>query len=486
MGFTEPSEIQAKAIPDLLEGKDVIGQAQTGTGKTAAFSIPGITKIDPEVSGTQMLVLCPTRELVVQVAGELHKLTRNQPEISALAIYGGQDISIQLKKLKQGAAQIVIGTPGRVMDHMRRKSIDFKDLKYVVFDEADQMLDMGFREDMETILAETPAVRQTVMFSATMPKGLLALMKRFQHNPSHVNTIGDSQQSSQIKQIHYHLARGTKFEAMKRLLSFHQIQSGLIFCNTKMMVDELAKEFSQLKYTTAALHGDIDQKKRNKVMQDFRDGRIQLLIATDVAARGLDVNDLEAVINYDLPRFDQDYVHRIGRTGRAGKMGLALTLVIGKELDGLSRIARKNNMQIEAGKVPTLNDLEKASFNLVKESVQKTSIHEKEYEKYFSYLHNLELKDADPAEVTALLLKVLVDQKLTGFKDVNFKPEHGGGGGGGRKEGGRNGGGGRGGYDRNRRDHKNGRPRLSAGPKYNSPKKNFIKPFAKKKRFETK
>ena len=453
MGYVSASEIQEKAIPSLLEGKDVIGQAQTGTGKTAAFSIPGITKVDPDNNKPQFLVLCPTRELVVQVTGELKKLTKYQQNvISVLAIYGGQDISIQLKALKKGAAQIIVATPGRIMDHMRRGSVKFDQLKYLVFDEADQMLDMGFREDMETILAETPKERQTVMFSATIPKDLMALMKRFQKDPIHINTIGNSTQAKQINQLYFHINNASKLEALKRLLTFHNISNALIFCNTKMKVDELAKELNAKKYTTASLHGDIDQKKRDRVMKEFRQGKIQLLIATDVAARGLDVDDLEAVVNYDLPRFDQDYVHRIGRTGRAGKAGLALTFCAGREVDHIQRIARKTNMTIEQSKIPDARDMEKTNFESVKALVHSANFDRKELDKYSKYVDSLEIFDFSKEELTAVLIKTLIDQESDSLSNgVSFEPERSGGGrrsdnngrsGGGRSSGGRSGGGG--------------------------------------------
>lgn len=438
MGYVTASEIQEKAIPILLQGKDIIGQAQTGTGKTAAFSIPGISCVDKDNKATQVLILCPTRELVVQVTGELKKLTKYlQNSISVLAIYGGQDISIQLKALKKGA-QIVVATPGRIMDHMRRKTVKFDELKYLVFDEADQMLDMGFREDMETILAETPKERQTVMFSATIPKDLMLLMKRFQNNPEHINTAGKETQSKQINQLYFHINNASKLEALKRLLTFHKIKSALIFCNTKMKVDELAKDLSAKKYSTASLHGDIDQKKRDKVMQEFRRGGIQLLIATDVAARGLDVNDLEAVINYDLPRFDQDYVHRIGRTGRAGKVGLALTFCAGREVDHIERIARKTNMTIEKSKIPDARDLEKTNFESVKSLIEATEFNRKELDKYSKYIDQLELFDYSKEELAAVILKTLIDQESQAeVNGISFEPERSSRSSGGRSSGGR-------------------------------------------------
>lgn len=423
MGFVSPSEIQAKTIPLLLDGLDVIGQAQTGTGKTAAFAIPCVERLDKASEATQALILCPTRELVVQVASELTKLSKYHKNISVLAVYGGQNISIQLKALKKGA-QIVVGTPGRLIDHIERGTLKLDQVNYLVLDEADQMIDMGFHDDMKMIIAETPEDRQTIMFSATMPKELIALMQKFQNDPQHISTIDKNEQSKQINQLYFHINKAHKLEALKRLLSFHKIKSALIFCNTKMQVDQLAADLSNEQYYTASLHSDLDQKKRDKVMQGFRQGSVELLIATDIAARGLDVNNLEAVINYDLPRFDQDYVHRIGRTGRAGKEGLALTLVVDREIEHIQRIARKNKLTIKSASIPALGDFEKVNFETTKNLIQNTEFNRKELSKYLEYLDQLELYSYNDEEITALLLKTLIDQERNSFKDnINFEPK---------------------------------------------------------------
>ena len=351
MGFSNATKVQAQTIPLLLEGKDIIAQAQTGTGKTAAFAIPCIEKIDTRIFATQALIMCPTRELVIQVAGELKKLTKFHKNISVLAVYGGQKIHTQLRALKQGC-DIVVGTPGRLMDHIRRKSLKLDQLSYLVLDEADQMLDMGFRDDIKAIINETPKSRQSVMFSATMSKDLIKLMERYQNKAIKINITGNKEQSKQIEQLYFNLKSAPKLNALKRLLEEYKVESGIIFCNTRAKVDELSKRLSHDDYIAAALHGEIDQKKRNKVMQAFKKGSINLLVATDVAARGLDINDLEVVINYDLPQADQDYVHRIGRTGRAGKTGLALNLVTTKEIARILRIAKSSNLTIKSAKLP--------------------------------------------------------------------------------------------------------------------------------------
>jgi ATP-dependent RNA helicase DeaD len=347
MGFQEATPIQEKAIPPLLAGRDLLGQAQTGTGKTLAFAIPCLEKIDLNNPRTQALILCPTRELVMQVTEEFRKLIRNRKDLTVFSIYGGQDIKIQLKALKK-ACHIVVGTPGRIQDHLRRRSLRLDDIKYLVLDEADQMLDMGFAEDMKNIISQTPRSRQTLMFSATMPKRLELLMNEYLKEALKVTTIDSSTQNQQIKQLYFPIKNTGKLEALGSLLTDYRIQSGIVFCNTRLRVDELSKKLSKMNYKVAALHGNISQSKRIRALQAFKNASIELLVATDVAARGLDIKDLEAVINYDLPKFDQDYVHRIGRTGRAGKQGLALSLVAGRgESDHINRIARKNNLKIE-------------------------------------------------------------------------------------------------------------------------------------------
>ena len=345
MGFEKASAIQAQAIPKLMEGRDIIAQAQTGTGKTAAFGIPCIEKIDASNKQTQALIMCPTRELCVQVTNEMKKLARHHKNIYTTAIYGGQSINIQLKSLRKGS-QIIVGTPGRIMDHMKRGTLKLGKLKYLVLDEADQMLDMGFREDMEDIITKTPKSRQTLMFSATMTPDLEVLMKRYQKDLIKISTLGEGRQNKQISQTYFNVKQANKTEVLKKLLVNYKIFSGIIFCNTKKKVDDLTRLLAKDDYKTAALHGDIPQRKRDRVMQNFKKGKVEFLVATDVAARGLDINDLEAVVNYDIPRADQDYVHRIGRTGRAGKKGLALSITTGREAQHMERIAKKNSFKI--------------------------------------------------------------------------------------------------------------------------------------------
>ena len=439
MGFTTPTEIQAQTIPVLLDGKDVIGQAGTGTGKTLSFAIPTIEKLDPDVEGLQVLVLCPTRELVVQVADQYAALVKHQQDISVVPIYGGQNISIQLKALKQGA-QIVVGTPGRIMDHMDRKSLDLSEVAFVVLDEADQMLNMGFRDDMETILKETPKTRQTIMFSATVSKDISKLMQKYQKHPEHINVTSTTEQSAQIDQFYFEINNKSKVEAVKRLVAFHKLQSALIFCNMKSKVDELVSTLNSKGFSSAGLHGDMEQRMRDSVMQNFRKEKVRFLVATDIAARGIDVNDIEAVFNFDLPRFDQDYIHRIGRTGRAGKAGKAFSFVVGKEVDHMKRIARINNLKIEPAKIPEAEDLEGASLETLKELLEKDIKIGKSYKKYEKMLQDLEM-DCPPEQIPAILLKLVLSKEGASFDSrVDFSPEEYRGG---RSSGGRSSGGGR-------------------------------------------
>ncbi|MCH2226327.1 MAG: DEAD/DEAH box helicase [Candidatus Caenarcaniphilales bacterium] len=416
MGFDEATPIQAKAIPLLLEGEDIIGQAQTGTGKTVAFAIPAVENITPEIDDIQILVLCPTRELAIQVSDEFKKITQMHPDIETIAIYGGQNISIQLKALKRAKRQIIVGTPGRVMDHQRRGTIKLDYLNTVILDEADQMIDMGFYEDMKTILSETPEDRQTVMFSATMNKKLMSLMEDFQNNPKHVNVMDQKEQSKQIKQVYYQISPASKFEALKRLITFYNFESALIFCNTKIKVDELAEQLMNSKYTAAALHGDLDQKKRAQVMSAFRKGNIRFLIATDVAARGIDIDDLEAVVNYDFPRFGEDYVHRIGRTGRAGRGGLALSFIARKELENMKKTARMKKLRLEEAQVPSIKDLEKKNLRSLRDELAQIRVSEKDEKLLENFLVICEDMNLTEEQVFALMLKYIAQNK---FKELD-------------------------------------------------------------------
>lgn len=356
LGFEHMTPIQEQAIPLFMTGKDIIGQAQTGTGKTAAFGIPILQKIDPENRNLQAVILCPTRELAMQAAEELRKFAKYMHGIKVLPIYGGQDIVKQIKNLK-GGVQIVVGTPGRVMDHMRRHTLRMEQVHTVVLDEADEMLNMGFREDIETILKEIPTERQTGLFSATMPKPILDITKTYQKDAAYIKMTPQEVTIPLIKQAYYQVRKQDKEEVLCRLIDYYDPKRALIFCNTKRMVDELTEHLKARGYEAEGLHGDLTQNQRDIVMNLFRSGRAGILIATDVAARGIDVSDVEAVYNYDVPEDIEYYVHRIGRTGRAGKTGRSFTLVVGREAYKVRDIERVCHTKIRERKIPSAADI---------------------------------------------------------------------------------------------------------------------------------
>ena len=356
MGFEQPSPIQAQSIPIAVEGKDMIGQARTGTGKTASFGIPMLQRINPKDKNLQAIVLCPTRELAIQSANEIRKLAKFLHGIKVLPIYGGQEISKQIRSLK-GGVQIVICTPGRVMDHLRRHTLKPQTVDIVVLDEADEMLNMGFREDIETILGQLPEERQTMLFSATMPKPILEIAKRYLHEPEIVKVIQKELTVPKIEQYYYEVNPRKKNDVLSRLLDMYDPSLSLVFCNTKRKVDELVADLKGRGYFAEGLHGDMKQSQRDRVMNGFRNGRTDILVATDVAARGIDVDDVEAVFNYDVPQDDEYYVHRIGRTGRAGREGRAFTLVVGKEIYKLKDIQRYCKTKIRRQPIPSVNDV---------------------------------------------------------------------------------------------------------------------------------
>jgi ATP-dependent RNA helicase DeaD len=374
MGYEEASPIQSAAIPILLQGVDVIGQSQTGSGKTAAFALPIIEKVDPAIRAPQALILCPTRELAVQVAEEVAKLAQFKKGIRELPIYGGAAYDRQLRGLQSGA-QIIIGTPGRVIDHLDRKSLNLGQVHTLVLDEADRMLDMGFREEIERILEATPTERQTVFFSATLPPQIQGMIKRFARDPKYIQISSQTVDAPNIDQSYYEVGRGSKLETLCRIIDIQNIRYGIIFCSTKMMVDELTEHLGARGYQADKLHGDMAQTMRERVMRRFREKRIEFLVATDVAARGLDVESVEVVFNFDLPNDPEDYVHRIGRTGRAGKAGRAITFVYGREVYKIQHITRFTKSRIRRETVPTLQEVEQkrasALFNAVRETLEK-------------------------------------------------------------------------------------------------------------------
>lgn len=377
IGYQQPTDIQAESIPLILKGKDIIGRSQTGTGKTAAFALPAVEMLDTSVSRRfiQVLILCPTRELAMQATDEIRKFAKYKEGVAVTAVYGGEAIERQILQLKRGV-NVVVGTPGRIMDHMRRKTIRFDHLKMLILDEADEMLNMGFREDIETILQEVPRERQTILFSATMPPAIMAITDQYQNDPQLVATAASAKLLDTIEQIYYETPRGEKMAGLCRVLQFHKPQLSIIFCNTKSMVDELCAYLNSHGFLAEGLHGDMRQFSRTQVMERFKKHATSILIATDVAARGIDVDNVDAVINYDIPQNNEYYIHRIGRTGRAGKRGIAITMVAGKrQIYELRDMQRNLHTRIVQKPLPSVESLEKERMqqfmNLIREELER-------------------------------------------------------------------------------------------------------------------
>lgn len=418
MGFEEATPIQAQAIPVVMSGRDVIGQAQTGTGKTAAFGIPMLQKVDPSLKKTQVIVLSPTRELAIQVAEELHNLCKYLHGIKILPVYGGQDISKQIRSLK-GGVQIIVGTPGRVMDHLRRKTIRCEYVHTIVLDEADEMLNMGFREDIETVLEYIPQERQTVLFSATMPKPILDITKKYQTDAVTIKVVKKELTVSNIEQFYYDVKRKDKVDVLTRLLDYHNPKVSIVFCNTKKQVDELSRELSARGYFAEGLHGDMKQVQRDRVMANFRKGKTDILIATDVAARGIDVDDVEAVFNFDIPQDDEYYVHRIGRTGRAGRTGKAFSFVKGKEVYKLKDIMRYCKTKIYAQPIPSSEDVAQIKAEKVMDNIA-TIIEEEDLRDMI----NLIEKEVNDSDFTAMdIAAAFLKQAVGGVELTNDREE---------------------------------------------------------------
>ena len=420
MGFEIMTPIQAQAIPLLLEGYDIIGQAQTGTGKTAAFGIPLIQNIDPEDKHIQAIVLCPTRELAIQAAEELRKLAEFTHGIKVLPIYGGQDINTQIRSLKTGV-QIIVGTPGRVMDHMRRHTLKMNNLKTMVLDEADEMLNMGFREDIETILKGIPEEHQTALFSATMPKAIMDITDKYQKDAKLIKITRKEITVPLVKQYYYEVNGKSKADVVCRLLDYYNPKRTMIFCNTKRMVDELAEKLKGRGYFADGLHGDMSQRQRDMVMNRFRNNKTDILIATDVAARGIDVDDIEAVFNYDVPQDIEYYVHRIGRTGRAGRKGRSFTLVVGKEIYKLREIEKSCKTKIKLRSIPSVNDVnEIKSQKCLNDAIDV--LQNKDISKALKYVEQkINDDDITALELAAAFLRLNMGEEAKEIEKVEYK-----------------------------------------------------------------
>lgn len=413
LGFEESTPIQDKAIPFALAGSDLIGQAQTGTGKTAAFGIPLINKIAVSEDRIVALVMTPTRELAIQVAEEIGKLARYKG-IRSLPIYGGQDIGRQIRSLKK-RPQIIIGTPGRLLDHINRKTIKLDDVQTVVLDEADEMLDMGFMEDIQSILKLVPEERQTMLFSATMPLNIQKLAQQFLKNPEHVSVIPKNITAPTIEQSYIEVHERQKFDGLSRLLDMESPELAIVFGRTKRRVDELSEALQKRGYSADGLHGDLSQNQRDNVMRKFRDGSIDVLVATDVAARGLDVSGVTHVINFDLPQDPESYVHRIGRTGRAGKEGTAWSFVTPREIDHLNFIERVTRQRIARKPLPTMAEAIEGKQRVTAERLLEV-IESDQIQEYKGAAIQL-LERYDSVHLLAAAMKLLTGEK----KDITIE-----------------------------------------------------------------
>ncbi|USG65553.1 DEAD/DEAH box helicase [Brevibacillus ruminantium] len=409
MGFEEATPIQEETIPTVLQGKDLIGQAQTGTGKTAAFGIPLVERVSDEPDLIQAVVLTPTRELAVQVAEELNKIGQYK-KVTALPIYGGQDIQRQIRALKKHP-QIIVATPGRFMDHMNRRTIRLHGVEMVVLDEADEMLNMGFVDDIKAILKEMPEERQTLLFSATMPRPIQEIARNFMKDPVTISIKAKELTVPNIQQHFMEVPEKQKFDVLCRLLDIHSPELAIIFGRTKRRVDELSEALNKRGYGAEGIHGDLNQAKRDSVLRKFKEGTIEVLVATDVAARGLDISGVTHVYNFDIPQDSESYVHRIGRTGRAGKTGLAITLVTPREIDHLRYIEKATNRRMERKPVPTMAEAIEGQQRLTVDRLMETAGSDT-LNLYRSLAEQL-LEETDSVTLVAAALKLLTKEPDT-------------------------------------------------------------------------
>ena len=409
MNYTETTEIQAGAIPLIMEGRDVIGRSSTGTGKTAAYGIPAVEMVDGELKRPQVLVLSPTRELAMQIAGEVRKYMKYKQGVCVALLYGGQSMDIQIRQLH--FANIVIGTPGRIMDHMRRHTLHFEDLRMVVLDEADEMLNMGFLEDIQTILKETPETRQTVLFSATMPPSILKIAEEFLKEPEIVAVDKGQRTLDTITQYYYQVPPARKMDALNLLLQQYIPARSIVFCNTKAMVDELVSYLNDHGFKGTGLHGDMKQMARTRVMQDFKNGRLNILVATDVAARGIDVEDVDAVFNFDIPQEFEYYIHRIGRTGRAGKTGVSYTLACNRaQVRRIKEIETFVKLPITEQPIPSVEDIAARRQQKLSAKVEK-AIEEGAGAPFKGIVDSLTERGYEPAAIACALFGLLYSKE---------------------------------------------------------------------------
>lgn len=440
MGFEEATPIQSQSIVPILEGRDVIAQAPTGTGKTCAFGIPLIETMDMEAREIRGLILCPTRELVIQTTEELYKLTKYKSSIRIVPIYGGQNIERQITALKK-KPQIIVATPGRLMDHMRRRTIKLDHLTNLVLDEADEMLNMGFREDIDEILQTVPVERQTVLFSATLSPEILKIAKTYLDHPQKIQVTKKEITVPSIEQYYLEVSRENKIEVLARLIDLNNYKLSIVFCNTKKMVDQLSEELVARGYGAEGLHGDMRQAQRDRVMKKFKNQEAEILIATDVAARGIDVDNVEAVFNYDIPEDLEYYVHRIGRTGRANKKGTSYTFVGHRDMYKLREIMRYTKAKIQYMKIPKLSDIEDVKTDRVLREIGKIIKSERylkytdTIEKYLSEMQDEGITTLDIAaaflsrevqeEKTRELKEILPEKKKKNYRKVGFPRKNG-------------------------------------------------------------
>ena len=418
MGFEETTPIQTLAIPYVMQGRDVVGQAQTGTGKTAAFGIPALDKIDLNIKKPQVLIMCPTRELAVQVSEEMSKLGKFKRGLRILPVYGGQSIDRQIYALKKGV-HVIIGTPGRLLDHLRRKTLSFDFTKTIILDEADEMLKMGFREDIEAILSNFKEERQTLLFSATMPKAILEIISKYQKDPEIVKVAHKELTTPNVSQLYLEVNERNKLEVLTRLIDIYSPKLSIVFCNTKKRVDEVTDMLQARGYVADKIHGDMKQTLRMNVIRKFKRCDIEILVATDVAARGLDIDNVECVFNYDMPTHEEYYVHRIGRTGRAGNMGSAFTFVTSKDFYLLKSIMRYTKKKMQRHHIPTIQDIEVLKRDAFMLEVKKV-MDDGGLNAYISIVESLMEENYTSVEIAAAMFKK--ELAISNDREIDLAP----------------------------------------------------------------